>query len=45
MKRLSVKLSYATVISTLCLVLVVGGGTAYAAPRNAAGQQRRNEAD
>jgi hypothetical protein len=31
MKRLSAKLTYANVISTLCLVLVVGGGTAYAA--------------
>ena len=31
MKRLSGKLTYANVISTLCLVLLVGGGTAYAA--------------
>jgi hypothetical protein len=31
MKRLSGKLTYANVISTLCLVLLLGGGTAYAA--------------
>ena len=31
MKRLRAKLSYANVISTLALVLAVGGGTAYAA--------------
>jgi hypothetical protein len=33
MKRLRGKLTYANVISTLCLVLVLGGGTAYAATR------------
>jgi hypothetical protein len=41
MKRLGGKLSYANVISTLCLVLLVGGGTAYAAtqmlPKNSVG--------
>ena len=31
MKRLSAKLTYSNVISTLCLVLLLGGGTAYAA--------------
>jgi hypothetical protein len=31
MKHLLSRLSYANVISTLCLVLVLGGGTAYAA--------------
>jgi hypothetical protein len=31
MKRLSGKLTYANVISTFCLVLLLGGGTAYAA--------------
>jgi hypothetical protein len=31
MKRLSSKLTYANVISTLCLFLLVGGGTAFAA--------------
>ena len=31
MKRLRPKLSYANVVSTLCLLLVLGGGTAYAA--------------
>jgi hypothetical protein len=31
MKGLSSKLTYANVISTLCLVLLLGGGTAYAA--------------
>jgi hypothetical protein len=31
MKRLSGKLTYANVISTLCLVLLLSGGTAYAA--------------
>lgn len=31
MKRLSAKLTYSNVISTLCLVLLVSGGTAYAA--------------
>jgi hypothetical protein len=33
MKRLRGKLTYANVISTLCLVLFVGGGSAYAAAR------------
>ncbi|HVW45679.1 MAG TPA: hypothetical protein VHA76_01395 [Solirubrobacterales bacterium] len=33
MKRLLDKLTYANVISTLCLVLLLGGGTAYAAAR------------
>jgi hypothetical protein len=31
MKRIRGKLTYSNVISTLCLVLLVGGGTAYAA--------------
>ncbi|MBS1895153.1 MAG: hypothetical protein JST59_27960 [Actinobacteria bacterium] len=31
MKRISGKLTYSNVISTICLVLLVGGGTAYAA--------------
>ncbi len=31
MKRLSSKLTYSNVISTLCLLLLLGGGTAYAA--------------
>jgi hypothetical protein len=31
MKRISRKLTYSNVISTICLVLLVGGGTAYAA--------------
>jgi hypothetical protein len=31
MKRLTAKLTYSNVISTLCLVLLLGGGTAYAA--------------
>jgi hypothetical protein len=33
MKHLSGKLTYANVISTLCLFLLLGGGTAYAASR------------
>jgi hypothetical protein len=33
MKRLRGKLTYSNVISTLCLVLLLGGGTAYAASR------------
>jgi hypothetical protein len=40
MKRLRGQLTYSNVISTLCLVLLVGGGTAYAAtqlPRNSVG--------
>ncbi len=44
MKRLSDKLTYANVISTLCLVLLVGGGTAYAAsgmlPKNSVGTKQ-----
>jgi hypothetical protein len=44
MKRLSAKLTYANVISTLCLVLLVGGGTAYAAtvmlPNNSVGTKQ-----
>jgi Collagen triple helix repeat (20 copies) len=44
MKRLSGKLTYANVISTLCLVLLVGGGTAYAAtemlPANSVGTKQ-----
>jgi hypothetical protein len=31
MKRVRAKLSYANVVSTLCLILLVGGGTAFAA--------------
>jgi hypothetical protein len=40
MKRLRGQLTYSNVISTLCLILLVGGGTAYAAthlPRNSVG--------
>ena len=33
MHRLQVRLTYSNVASTLCLVLVLGGGTAYAASR------------
>jgi hypothetical protein len=33
MHRLTRKLSYSNVVSTLCLVLLLGGGTAYAASR------------
>ena len=49
MKRLSEKLTYANVVSTLCLVLLVGGGTAYAAksmlPKNSVGtKQVKNNA-
>lgn len=44
MKRLSGKLTYANVASTLCLVLLVGGGTAYAAsemlPKNSVGTKQ-----
>jgi hypothetical protein len=44
MKRLSGKLTYSNVISTLCLVLLVGGGTAYAAkamlPKNSVGPKQ-----
>ena len=44
MKRLSAKLTYANVISTLCLILLVGGGTAYAAtkmlPKNSVGRKQ-----
>jgi hypothetical protein len=31
LRRLSGKLSYANVVSTLCLALILGGGVAYAA--------------
>ena len=31
MNRLRGKLTYSNIISTLCLVLLLGGGTAYAA--------------
>jgi len=40
MRHLRAKLTYSNVISTLCLVLLLGGGTAYAAthlPRNSVG--------
>jgi hypothetical protein len=40
MKRLRARLTYSNVISTLCLILLIGGGTAYAAtrlPRNSVG--------
>jgi hypothetical protein len=37
MRRLRAKLTYADVISTICLVLVLGGGTAYAATQLAKG--------
>jgi hypothetical protein len=40
MKRLRGRLTYSNVVSTICLVLIVGGGTAYAAtrlPRNSVG--------
>jgi Collagen triple helix repeat (20 copies) len=44
MKRLSGKLTYSNVISTLCLVLLLGGGTAYAAaqmlPKNSVGSKQ-----
>jgi hypothetical protein len=44
MKRLRGKLTYANIISTLCLVLLVGGGTAYAAnemlPKNSVGAKQ-----
>jgi hypothetical protein len=44
MKRLSAKLTYANVISTLCLILLVGGGTAFAAtvmlPKNSVGAKQ-----
>jgi hypothetical protein len=49
MHRIRGKLTYANVISTLCLVLLVGGGTAYAAtemlPNNSVGtKQLKKEA-
>jgi len=49
MKRLRGNLTYSNVISTICLILLVGGGTAYAAtkmvPKNSVGtKQIRNEA-
>src|SRR4051794_34765488 len=40
MKRFRGRLTYSNVVSTLCLILLVGGGTAYAAtrlPRNSVG--------
>jgi hypothetical protein len=40
MKRLPGRLTYSNVVSTLCLILLIGGGTAYAAtrlPRNSVG--------
>ena len=44
MHRIRGKLTYANVISTLCLVLLVGGGTAYAAtemlPKNSVGTKQ-----
>lgn len=43
MKRLRGKLTYSNVISTLCLVLLLGGGTAWAAtrlPRNSVGTKQ-----
>jgi hypothetical protein len=49
MKHLRAKLTYSNVVSTLCLILLVGGGTAYAAiqmvPKNSVGpKQIRKEA-
>jgi hypothetical protein len=49
MKRLRSKLTYSNVVSTLCLILLVGGGTSYAAtqmlPKNSVGpKQIRKEA-
>src|SRR3954470_3658668 len=43
MKRLHGKLTYANVISTLCLFLLLGGGAAYAAnqlPKNSVGARQ-----
>lgn len=43
MKRLRGKLTYANVISTLCLIVLVGGGTAYATsqlPKNSVGPRQ-----
>lgn len=43
MRRLRTKLTYANVISTLCLILLVAGGTAYAAtrlPKNSVGARQ-----
>ncbi|HEX4751531.1 MAG TPA: hypothetical protein VH268_01440, partial [Solirubrobacterales bacterium] len=44
MKRLRAKLTYPNVISTLCLILLIGGGTAYAAsgalPKNSVGPKQ-----
>lgn len=43
MKRLRGKLTYSNVISTLCLLLLLGGGTAYAAtrlPKNSVGARQ-----
>jgi hypothetical protein len=47
MKRLRGKLTYANVISTACLVLLVGGGTALAAtrlPKNSVGTKQLKKA-
>jgi hypothetical protein len=48
LKKLMPRLTYANVVSTLCLVLLVGGGTAYAAlklPKNSVGtRQLKNNA-
>jgi hypothetical protein len=46
MKRLRGKLTYSNVISTLCLLLLLGGGTAWAAtslPRNSVGVKQIKE--
>ena len=43
MRRLRGKLTYSNVISTLCLLLLLGGGTAYAAthlPKNSVGSRQ-----
>jgi hypothetical protein len=48
MKRLRSKLTYSNVISTFCLVLLLGGGTAYAAtqvlPKNSVGSKQIKKA-
>ncbi|MBS1882490.1 MAG: hypothetical protein JSS97_05980, partial [Actinobacteria bacterium] len=43
MRHLRGKLTYSNVVSTLCLCLLLGGGTAYAAthlPRNSVGTKQ-----
>jgi hypothetical protein len=43
MTRLRAKLTYSNVVSTLCLLLLVGGGTAWAAttlPKNSVGAKQ-----